>query len=422
VSRLANLGLASASVVATLLAMEGALRVARWLGRDEPATGTTLADYSEHDPLLGWRKRPGTRLRFHRREYDLEMSINSLGLRDPERGYDAPSGTLRILALGDSFIEGYTVPLEETATQVLETLLRRDGCRAEVVNGATTGYSTDQEYLFYRTEGVKYSPRIVVLFFYYNDVLYNDLQFYTGGVQKPVFVFRDGGLALYRSPLPPPPPAPKRPEAGEADPDGSPRSRSSSSSALVDFVRERLWFGAPRLYNALGRTGLWPPNRPVGARMEMRVYQRGRLPEIEGGWQKTAVLLDTLAREVASHGARFLVAYVPNRMEVSDQAWRLSRSRYGMDDVGWDRALVRRRLEQIARAAGIPVLDLTPALKRAEGLFGGPYYTYDGHWNAEGHRIAAEEVRRTLESEGWLQGCGATAAAPGPVDSTRIWP
>jgi hypothetical protein len=30
------------------------------------------------------------------------------------------------------------------------------------------------EYLFYVSEGVRYSPRVVLLFFYYNDVLYND--------------------------------------------------------------------------------------------------------------------------------------------------------------------------------------------------------------------------------------------------------
>ena len=100
-----------------------------------------------------------------RREYTVEVAINSHGLRDPERGYETPAGTARILALGDSFVEGYSVSLPETATQVLESALGRAGCPAEVINGGTAGYSTDQELLFYETEGHRYKPRVVVLFF-----------------------------------------------------------------------------------------------------------------------------------------------------------------------------------------------------------------------------------------------------------------
>ena len=48
------------------------------------------------------------------------------------------------------------------------------------MNGGTAGYSTDQEMLFYETEGHRYQPRVVVLFFYYNDVVYNDRQEFFG--------------------------------------------------------------------------------------------------------------------------------------------------------------------------------------------------------------------------------------------------
>ena len=79
-----------------------------------------------------------------------------------------------MLLLGDSITEGYSVEEPYTLRSVLEALLnsRREG-RFEVINGGTAGYSTDQEYLFYRDEGVSYAPRVVVLLFYYNDVLYN---------------------------------------------------------------------------------------------------------------------------------------------------------------------------------------------------------------------------------------------------------
>jgi len=401
-SRLRNLLLAIATTAFTLLVMEGVARLVLAWSASRAVVGTDFSQYSEYDPQLGWRKRPGARVRFQRAEYAVDVAINHLGLRDPERGYEAPPGTHRILALGDSFLEGYTVELEDSASQVLERRLSDGGCAVEVINGGTTGYSTDQSYLFFQTEGLRYSPEVVLLFFYYNDVLYNDLQFYSGGVRKPIFVLRDGSLQVYKQsvPRPSPRPAPVAVEAVEESAEEGPRS------VLLEWVKERLWFGAPRIYNSLGRMGLWEPDRPIGARLELRVYERRRIPEIEGGWEKTGLVLDALSREVQEAGARFLLVYVPNRMEVNERAWQLSQARYGMDEATWDRGLVLERLQGIAAAAEFPILDLTPALREADGgLLGGPYYVQDGHWNPAGHRVAAETVRSYLEQSGWLSFC-----------------
>src|ERR1700730_7540237 len=109
---IASMGLATA-------ALEGGARVARrFRGGGYEADETR--SYVEHDPLLGWRKRPGSSVTYRHREFTVESRINQLGLRDPERGYSAPEGCVRILALGDSFVEGYTVPLAQTVSQVLE--------------------------------------------------------------------------------------------------------------------------------------------------------------------------------------------------------------------------------------------------------------------------------------------------------------
>ena len=381
---LGNLALAVFSVVLVLLALEGALRVARkrqGSGKEE----ATLDRYSQRDPVLGWRKRPGARATYNRREYRVEVVINSLGLRDPERGYEAAPGTFRVLALGDSFVEGYTVPLPSTTTQVLEKSLASPGCPVEVVNGATSAYSTDQEYLFYREEGFRYGPKVVILFFYYNDVYFNTVGSYFGS-PKPRLSFR-GPRPEPRREVAEPDPLETRPAELEAPPSGS---------ALFAWVRERLVRGAPRTYGALARLGLWEPIREVPPRTEMKVYKRKPTPEIEKGWELTRRILEALSDEAASHGARLVVVYVPSRLEVRDADWELTRIQYGLDEK-WDRGLVLERLGGIAGAAGIPLLDLTPALRREErGALGGPYYRYDGHWNALGHRVAARELRAFL--------------------------
>jgi hypothetical protein len=121
-----NLLLSAAAVCVTLVGLEVWARLAA------PPSGKERderARYTEHDPVLGWRKIAGARAVYARREYRTEVVINRLGLRDVERGYETAPGTFRILALGDSYIEGYSVALEETVTQVLEKSLDRPQCR-----------------------------------------------------------------------------------------------------------------------------------------------------------------------------------------------------------------------------------------------------------------------------------------------------
>src|SRR5688572_3037601 len=103
------------SVAVTLAVLEGTARLLLPADVQGKEAGT-IALYTEHDPLLGWRKKPGAKAVFNRREYTVEVAINSLGLRDVERPYAAPASTFRVLALGDSFVEAYSVPLTECVT------------------------------------------------------------------------------------------------------------------------------------------------------------------------------------------------------------------------------------------------------------------------------------------------------------------
>jgi len=387
--RLGRVLLAVASIAVTLAVLEAALRVARRF-RPPGYEADEQARYTEYDPLLGWRKRPLASVTYRRREYTVEVAINRLGLRDVDRDYVAPPGVCRVLALGDSFVEGYTVALPQTVGQVLEASLRRDGRRVEVLNAGTSGYSTDQEYLFYLTEGVRYSPRVVLLFFYYNDVLYNDRDHFAKQ-PKPLFADHDGRLELVRRSVPVPPPAGR--ERRPPPPQGS---------AVLEWLHDRLLYGAPRAGQALARLGLWEPLPKPRAPLEIRVYDRHPPGEIDAAWTKTAELLAALAREAAAHDARLLVVYVPNRFEVDPRAWELTRILYEVDDTVWDRGAVAGRLLRIGAVRGFEVLDLTEPLRHQVHWWSKPYFDYDGHWNALGHAVAAQAVREFLERSQWL--------------------
>jgi len=394
-----QLALALASLALGLGLLEG---WARWeQARPRPAAKQNeRAEYTDFHPLLGWVKRPGARVVYRRPEYTVEVAINSRGLRDPERGA-GPRDVPRVLALGDSFVEGYTVPLEDTVTQALERALGSAGCRSEVINAGTGGYSTDQEYLFYREEGVRYAPEVVLLFFFHNDVPANAQVNYFGA-RKPRFVSGAGGLVPLNLPLSPP--AGRKP-AAEPPADGGPPQRWHGS-AFLEWMRQRLAGGAPATYNQLARLGWWPRLRrePTDA---LQVYQRSPPPRVSEGWRVTRALLAELQAEVTRHGSRLLLVYVPNRFEVDDGAWARSREVYGMDEGGWDRHAPAERLRTMAGKLRLPLVDLTPPLRAAQGALAPPtYFQLDGHWTARGHRVAAQALASRLTEPGWLPGCG----------------
>ncbi|HEU0108420.1 MAG TPA: SGNH/GDSL hydrolase family protein [Vicinamibacteria bacterium] len=383
----ANALTAVVSVVLTLAAVEAAVRFAL-----RHADESVSTKYTEADPVRGWRHRPGARGRFGQAEY----VINSRGLRDVEHEPAPASGETRVLILGDSFAEGFSVALEDGVARVLERDLRRAGCPTEVVNGGTVGYSTDQEYLFYRDEGAAYAPRVVVLLFYYNDILYNARAAVPGGVPKPLFTFTGGTARVKNDPLPPPP--------------GTHAPRPWRGSAALTFFRERLRDAAPATYDALARLRFWSPIRPGEVPIEMQVYDREPPEPVVQAWLQTEHLLSLLQGEVAAHGAQLVVAYVPSKMETSRADWDRTRRRYRIDESLWDRGLVARRLEAAGHRLGIPVLDLTDALWAEQGR---AYFAQGGHWNARGHAVAAQEIARFLEERTHL-GCGAPASGGGP--------
>jgi hypothetical protein len=373
--------------VSLLLVLASLELVARSLRGRAPEP--IASQYTEFDPLLGWRHKKGARARFPQGDYE----INGLGLRDRERGYEAPPGTFRMMVLGDSFAEGFSVAFADSAAQVLERSLSLPACPVEVIAAGTVGYSTDQEYLFYREEGARYAPQVVLLFFYYNDVVYNARES-VGRAPKPLLTFKGGVPRLKTQPLPEP--------ATSARTDGD----ATKGSAALAWARERLLSGAPRAYDALAALRLFPRREPARAGAELLVYSRRPPREVEDAWAQTRNVLRALRDETAARGARLLVVYVPSKLEVSERDWELTRLRYGVDDLTWDRRQVARWLAEAGRALEIPMLDTTEALRGQErGLAQSGYHAQGGHWNRLGHATAALLVEARLRSEGWLPAC-----------------
>ncbi len=380
----AELALAFVSVLVALLVVDVALRIRYHLNH----RGAPLSAYFRHDALLGWSHRPGVRERVGFPEGDADIAINAAGLRDRDRTERPAPGTLRVLALGDSFVEGWAIPEPLGVARVLEEQLLRAGRRAEVVNGGVAGYASDQELLLYRTLGRSLHPGLVLLFFFGNDVVHNARDNYWRG-RKPYFVAEAGALVLRGVPVPR--------VAIRAPPDIG--NDEGAASDLRAFARSRLGEGAPWVHGLLSRLGAGPPLRKHAPPDERRVFERRPPQFVEEAWERTARLLALMRDEVVADGARFAVVYVPDRVEVADRNWRIACQRYGWSDADADPASVRRRLVSIAAKADLPLIDPSVALRAADrGLLGGAYFSSGIHWNARGHRVTGEFVAASLLS------------------------
>src|SRR6266404_8721279 len=87
------------------------------------------------DPLIGHEHTPGS----HSFLMGTDVTINSQGLRDREIPLERTPGTERIMMLGDSFVLGWGVPLEETISKRLERQFAKDGKKSKSsVRGSET--------------------------------------------------------------------------------------------------------------------------------------------------------------------------------------------------------------------------------------------------------------------------------------------
>jgi len=346
---------AAALLLGTLLGLalgEALVRVADALGPARVAAGYG-EPISAHDPLLGWHLLPGVRTRHRALEFDVAIDINARGFRQSPPVPEARTpGVPRVAVLGDSFTFGQGVEERERFTERLGAELG-----AEVVNLGVPGYGTDQELLQYtHGEGPQGSADLVVLAWFVDNAARNaDLQ--RDGRPKPAFELRDGALVLRNVPVP------ERASGGAPD--------SVAEQRRFAGLRAFLWSHS-RLYALLRRQFGAGLMRASDARPPWLAACQADTP----AWELTRALFTELAAAALRQGTRAMVLLIPDARGLLPGA---------PDDC--QRAALRACDE-----AGLPALDLTPALRAAAGAGGRPYFPRDGHWTAAGHALAAEQL------------------------------
>ncbi len=350
---------------------------------------------NEPDATLGWVKRRNESTRKKTSEFDVTFRINSLGLRDDDGlTLKKPEGVRRVLVVGDSFVLGYTVDRSALFVDRIERALLADGRNVQVLNGGTEGYSTDQELLWLRTEGLKLEPDVVVLCFYQNDVYMNGQNQYVGKV-KPRFSPSGDGSA--------PEPMP----AMAADPVGFFARHSAIGGFLHNFGTQMKHSEA--LVHRSGETEM-----PI----EDAVALTAPAPSlrIEDCWARTATALRGFKSTCDAQHLPLLFVTIPSREEVEKDSLERYLAAKRLSPSQFDPHLPTGRAADIARGLAIDVLDPLPALQASAAPDRPLYYVKDWHLNPAGNRVLAQVIYERLCTCDYL-GEAPTAAGRAAFES-----
>lgn len=330
-----------------------------WLTYDYPEANSTT-QYVGHLPYLV-------------KEFEVPVHINNRGWRDRDFAYAKQSGVFRIVVVGDSYVEGKEVLLEDTFHKRLESRLndefgRRD-LRFEVIALSRGGISTVMELQVIRERAVRYAPDLVVLaFFAGNDV--------RGNLPSLEREYNRWANEVYGSKVVPA------------------RIACTDSLTWIDWSRLNNVLTARLCDLYIGHLHEFREDldaedmvSPDGA-----VYRDEYDARWLRAWSRSEELIDEARQASEAMGASFLMLMVHSAQLVGVAGGGLASD---TEKFNSDRPF--EVLHGICERRKIDCLDLRPPLERFFAETAEPYYwRHDAHWNENGHAVVADALFERL--------------------------
>ncbi len=363
------------------------------------------------DSRVGWTLRPNATSTITTKDNRaIPIQVNSQGLRDSEHSYEKPANTFRVLILGDSFAEAQDLYLEEAFPYLTEKCLNQKLAKSvEVINGGVSGYNTADEYLFYKNEGFKYNPDLVLLVFYVG----NDLSGLIHTVEERLVA----GFGGYQFTL-------NNGHLNQKWIDWA-NPYDGQTSAIELFLRRhsRLWrilaHPESKIYWAYQQQKenlrrWFQPNEAEEAQINILPWQyylhvkdfsdNPVIPQnVKNVWAVLRAVIQQLQAEVRADRSELAIVVLPADYQVDQDALEhaleempfLEEKNF---EVEWQIEQPNEAILRAMKQQAIPAFDLFSHFRAHEAAGGAPLYFdgFDQHLNREGHRVMAEAIC------GWL--------------------
>jgi hypothetical protein len=319
--------------------------------------------------------------------------MNLYGFRDRTWSLKRPASGLRIAFIGDSFVEGFLAPQEDTIPECFGRAARARALEVETMNLGMGAGGLAEYYPILRDTTALFAPDDAFVVLYQND-----------------FYSPKTGPAWSEPPLAPILSSAWKPRLLEVlayrDTYGSVpcRWRSSPFSFLPPLGDPRHPWTDPAK-----RAGVEPflPPAIAQAIREARFnpyvvgfmdLQERVLPKPDDVGPQLAALHDLLA----DSPTRLWMAYIPSLIQVSDRYLEAQAELTGMPPhsfLGERYQAQARSLGEACSELGLPFLDLTPRLREADAQGEELYWKYDGHMKSAGYRVVGEALFAWWQAE-----------------------
>ncbi len=315
---------------------------------------------------LGYGHLPNLRVRINTGERPVDLITDQDGYRVGAAGRG--EGDVRVLVVGDSFMEAIEVPYDESLAGLLEARLPSALGRAVAVRDAgVSGYDPSQ-YLVTTARALAHERFSAVLVSIYtgNDIVTDRHDYYPA---------RD------RSP----PLRPRWPRPWSLGRFG----RTFVMPLMLQAQRYShlavlLWNGSELMRVKLG---MWEWDFPP-------VLLRDHAEST--AWDVTAGICADLAAVARGRGVPVRFVVVPQYIQLDSTLTATYARAVGIDPAEVDPDQPNTRLVAAMEAKGLDVVDALPALRAAYGTGVNPYGSFDRHFSPEGHQVMATLV------EPWL--------------------
>lgn len=354
----ANILLAAVSVLGTFLVIEIA-----WSQLTE--SGDKGRKFSE---TLRFVNPANANWTIRKKEYTTSMRTNSLGFRGPEMPAEPKQpNELRILFLGDSFVEAKQVEeqerfVEQTAKKLEESLGATVTARALAVGGSNPGLAL----LYYREIGKDFDPDIVVhVLFPENDLLPMEGPYELEAVGNDL-VLKD----IWVEPAPPCPwkcEVLRRSTLARHLYHGL-RKKNTVQKTASETLGDYYWYTRPGQYDLLG----------------------------EGRWQVLSALLRVLRNDVEEDNAKLLVALMPGALEIQQEWQREYVSAQEFPAAYWEVHGLLQTAETILSRDSFHILNLRNTFEAAKPEEDPLYLKSDPHLSVRGHAVTTDALTEAV--------------------------